>query len=215
MTVAEEIRTNPFFVLGMTPQDTRPALIARQAELALFDDDRSADEALARLLHPSGRLRAEIRWFPQTPAGALEPVRALLKSGGAGAVPRLDSPSVLAQFNFLRLAFSLNPPSEERECRAAINALAIMADALYPGQVTEEINGDRSEGGHALLNGTGETEAELRLLLGDAAALCASWVGRSFRVRLGSELEWDYKNRGTDYHNSFLIELTAGCLARG
>ena len=46
MTILEQISANPFMVLGATPKDSRAKLIARQAELALFDDTHQTDEAL-------------------------------------------------------------------------------------------------------------------------------------------------------------------------
>ncbi len=209
MMIWEEFKNNPFSVLGASPLDSRAKLIARQAELALFDDDRVTQEALAKLLHPVRRLQAEIRWFPGTQNVAFEPVRMFFQSNGQGPIPQIDSTSVLAQFNVLRLAIGLNLPDNEQDCRTALYALAVLADALYPEQVTEDINKDRCQAGFTLLPSTTETETELRQLLRETAALSVSMIRKPDSLSLIHQLESEYQTRGSMFHNSYLIELAA------
>ncbi len=204
---------HPFRVLGARPSDTRTSLIDRKADLLLFGDEKELDEALASLLNPQLRLRAELRWFPMTSDAEVSGLFARLVQAGAPELPRLQTESFLAQFNALRLALTRQLARSARELDAYLRALSIAADALLPRQVLEEINCDRRKAGFPAADDLGALEAGLeelfhetaRVLVGDAPGMYGQ---EAFRT-LGKNLEQAYRNTGSPYHNSYFLEIAA------
>ena len=163
---------NPFRILGVKPSDPRQVLIRHQEDLSLFGEEAASD-ALNALLHPSSRLEAELRWFPQMKEEEVRELEAFLRErqlkgealwakGVPGPAPSCQGSSFLAQFNVLRLSLATLRPVTYEGWRSSFLALAVVGDALLPEQVQEEINVDRSAADFALITDLGEVNQGIR-----------------------------------------------------
>ena len=212
MDLMQEYEHNPFMVLDAMPCDSREQLISRQADLALFDDEHVTEKALAQLLHAQNRLSAEMRWFPQTSREELRRFRDFLTGADElAAIPDLNTPSVLARFNALRLCVGRFKPMLNNEFEALVYALATLADALSPAQVMDELNVDRRAAGFAELDMASDVMNELRALFDETLqALFDSFRGHwSPKEVLRQRLERAYKKPDSRWHNSFFVERAA------
>ncbi|MBR0227384.1 MAG: hypothetical protein IJQ62_03450 [Clostridia bacterium] len=143
MKLLDVYRENPFNYLAASAKDARAELIGKQEEMALFGDGPGADQALAALLNPQTRTEAEIRWFPLMDARETQALMAFFDRHWTDTeMPPQSIPSMLGQFNMLRLALSRLQDVTVSEFQAIFRSIAITADALIPGHVMEEINAD-------------------------------------------------------------------------
>ena len=207
----EDVRKNPFHVLGASPRDTREELIRRQQELALFGEEEAGGQALAALLHPLTRLEAEIRWFPQTEPETVRRLIRFLDKGGQGqTIICLPTESVLARFQALRLQMPLFQPENREQLTAVFHSLAAVADGLFPRQVTEEINADRRRSGFVQLeHAAAEISSRIRQLLQETVNFFLDRYSADQKEwkKLSEAFKKEYQDRKSPYHNSYLIEL--------
>src|SRR5271163_4177279 len=95
--------TNPFFILGANPRDSRRRIAELAEELALERDAEVISKARADLTHPRARLTAEVAWLPGvSPARMTECVMIMDAPERAEAFKALPS---LAYANVLAVAF--------------------------------------------------------------------------------------------------------------
>lgn len=214
-------RDHPFRVLDASPRDTRAALAERQADLALFGDDGASEEALAALLHPATRLEAELRWFPLAEAEEVERLlRCVEEALAHGDKPWSDAsrdasgmpnmPSMLGQFNAVRLLLSTLPYHSPAQLESLLLSLSVVSDALLPRQVMDELNLDRRVAGFPELDEAAELEAGLEALFHETLRELLShveWKGDRDKRGLAESLREAYTNRTSPYHNSFLLQL--------
>ena len=209
-----ETKKNPFRILNATPSDSRESLIEKQREMELFGEKKEGEQALSALLYPQSRLEAEIHWFPNTANEEINRLLAYVSNPqGFQPVPQFRTDSFLARFNALKLQLMIFPVSETKDLVALIHSLSTVADALLPGQVTEEINRDREKAGFSLLQKAGELDAQLTGLLRETVrAYLEAFSARTDRMelkRFGELLRTEMKNRKSPYHNSFLLDLSS------
>lgn len=221
MAMIDTFRNHPFRVLGASPRDTRAALAERQADLALFGDDGASEEALAALLHPATRLEAELRWFPQADTEEVERLlRCVEEALARGDKPWSDAsrdasgmpnmPSMLGQFNAVRLLLSTLPYHSPAQLESLLLSLSVVSDALLPRQVMDELNLDRRVAGFPELDEAAELEAGLKALFHETLRELLShveWKGDRDKRGLAESLREAYTNRTSPYHNSFLLQL--------
>ena len=209
---------NPFFILGASAGNTRAELIDRQEELALFGNSGATEQALSRLLNPQTRLEAEIQWFPLMSAREVQNLIAFFDLHRDDAkMPGFSFPSVLAQFNMLRLALSRMTIHTAEVGQAVFHSLALAADALLPGQIMEEINEDRRHAGYPEVKNRSEIETQIRTLLAETARVFMDRMSGPVSEKQFQELSKafakEYKSASSPYHNSYLLEIAADYLA--
>ena len=217
MTLLNACRENPFYVLAAAAGNSRTELIQKQEELALFGDDARADRALSKLLNPQTRTEAELHWFPLMDAQETQDLVHFFENHWDDAeMPAQSIPSVVAQFNMIRLALSRFQPQNAEEFKAILRSISAAADALIPIQVMDEINHDRRQAGFQEINSLSEIEPQIRDLLEETAK--AYWETMSGRISAAEQLELarafraDYKDASSIYHNSYFLEIAANQL---
>ena len=216
MSLLDTYRNNPFYLLAASAADSRTALIAKQEDMALFGDDKAADRALAALLNPQTRMEAEIRWFPLMQARETQELIGFFEQHWEDTtMPSLAVPSMLGQFNMLRLALSRLQAGTDSEFRAILFSLATAADTLLPAQVMEEINMDRRLSGFPEITLPSMIEPLLRDLLNETVKIYLDRMAGKDLRELGQEIDRTYKSAASPYHNSYFLEMAAKRLNNG
>ena len=220
MSLLDTYRNNPFYLLAASAADSRTALIAKQEDMALFGDDKAADLALAALLNPQTRTEAEIRWFPLMQARETQELIGFFEKHWEDVMmPSLAVPSMLGQFNMLRLALSRLRAGTDSECRAILRSLATAADTLLPAQVMEEINMDRRISGFPEITRPAMIEPPLRDLLNETVKIyldrMAGRLSDKDLWEMGKAIDMEYKSAASPYHNSYFLEMAAKRLNNG
>ena len=216
MSLLDTYRNNPFYLLAASAADSRTALIAKQEDMALFGDDKAADLALAALLNPQTRTEAEIRWFPLMQARETQELIGFFEKHWEDVMmPSLAIPSMLGQFNMLRLALSRLQAGTDSEFRAILFSLATAADTLLPAQVMEEINMDRRLSGFPEITLPSMIEPLLRDLLSETVKIYLDRMAGKDLRELGQEIDRTYKSAASPYHNSYFLEMAAKRLYDG
>ena len=213
MDLRETYRRHPFWVLDATPRHTREELVELQSTAALFGDDESAAAALAALLNPQERLRAELSWFPRTDARVVKGLlNAVLQGRPAFGMP-FSTESFLAQFNAARLALATVPLVDVPTFMEVLLTLAELADTLLPQQVRDEINEDRARSGFPLLDDSDEMglliEGLLHETVGAYRNLRPAQLEGAVARELSAQLQERVRRRGTPEHNSLFLEYAA------
>lgn len=174
---------------------------------------RCVEEALARGDKP---------WSDASRDGSGTPRDAAGTSSDASAVPRDASgtsrdgsaapnmPSMLGQFNAVRLLLSTLPCHSPAQLESLLPSLSVVSDALLPRQVMDELNLDRRVAGFPELDEAAELEAGLKALFHETLRELLShveWKGDRDKRGLAESLREAYTNRTSPYHNSFLLQL--------
>ena len=141
-------QTNPFWILGATPRDSRRRIVELADERILDSQGDSVRRARAALTNPRTRLKAEITWLP-----GVSPGRAMRLLDILSAEPEslLDESGVpgLARANLLGAAVvPLASSGAHRELIVRlVLSLSETWDALSPEDVLRDINVDRDVAG--------------------------------------------------------------------
>lgn len=212
--------SNPFHVLEATPRDTRSELAVLQRDAMLFGNDQAASEAFDALSHPQSRLEAEISWFPQAMPAEIDELLRFLQTprqpyGSSVIIPEM--PSMVAQFNAVRLLLSTEPIENAWDFEAHILSISVLADGLYAEQVREEINADRAQAGFAQEMMLSPVNAQLNRLLAETLSHVIARKPPSLAPRsvlaLSKHLEKAYRNELSTYYNSYFLELASDLLS--
>lgn len=214
MKLLDVYRENPFNYLAASAKDARAELIGKQEEMALFGDGPGADQALAALLNPQTRTEAEIRWFPLMDARETQALMAFFDRHWTDTeMPPQSIPSMLGQFNMLRLALSRLQDVTVSEFQAIFRSIAITADALIPGHVMEEINADRRQAGFPEIKSPSEIEPLIRNLLNETVTAylnqCLGGISDKDLTEMVKAFRAAYKTASSPYHNSYFLEIAA------
>lgn len=209
-------KANPFHTLGATPRNTREELVMLQRDEALFGNEQAANVALSKLTHPESRLEAEIYWFPKAaPEDVDELLHHVESQRGmprhAALIPAM--PSILAQFNAVRLLLSIEPIENAWDLEAHILSLATIADGLLTEQVMDDINDDRKQAAFTALDYQPLVDTQIENLLNETImhimARRPSILTHNAILSLGKHFETSYKKRDSAYRNSYFLELAA------
>ena len=213
MDLLQTYSRHPFRVLGATPRHTREELVELQITAALFADNEPAAAALATLLNPQERLRAEMSWFPQTDEREIEGLLRTVQQGHATLGMPFANDSFLAQFNEARLVLATIPLADASTFTEALFTLAELADTLLPEQVCDEINDDRAISGFPQLKDTDEMRLLVEDLLRETAValrdLRPAQLEGSRARELSATLEKSVRQLGTSVYNSIFLEYAA------
>ena len=174
---------NPFFLLNASPADPDQSILSRALDLKLLTGQDTQD-AQNQLMHPGGRLDAEIGYLPGISDQDVRKVREYLEAAEqeAGpahlprAVPSAVPESCLAAANAVS-AFMEHWPVEDSVSAAALCVTIVhrMMD-LSDGKVQEDLNKDRAAAGRPLVllsEISGRLAERRRELLAQAAWQCA------------------------------------------
>ena len=214
MNLLSVYRENPFFILTASAKNSRAELIEKQEEMALFGDESAADRALSILLNPQTRTEAEMHWFPLMDEEQIQELMAFFDRHWQDTeMPAQTIPSMLGQFNMLRLALGRIQVQNASELQAVFQSIAMAADGLIPAQVMEELNHDRRQAGFPEISNQSEIEPLIRDLLNETGK--AYWETVSGRISDKERLEaakafrTAYKSASSPYHNSYFLEIAA------
>lgn len=145
--VRSTIQDNPFWILGVTPRDSRQAIVQKATERALTLEEDECQSARTTLTNPRARVAAELSWFP-----GLSPKRAddLIARAAKEPLTLRGEPGLpaLARANLLSLAVdSIDGRCNPDDLARLILNLADTVDRLDTQETMRDVNEDRSVSG--------------------------------------------------------------------
>lgn len=154
------LKNNPFFILNVSPNDNRRAIMSKAEELSLLGDSRQLEEAQSILINPGRRLSAELTWFINCDKDRMAQIidavnnNYLINTDGLESLPRL-------------IALMHNLGVEEEPDYLTIGFYAVEIDELFsdivPSEIVQCINSSRIIAGITETNETDVTDELSRL----------------------------------------------------
>ena len=156
------LHRNPFWVLRVSPRDSRQVIVERADEALLLSDSDGVEGARLKLLNARTRIEAEIAWLPGVrPSTSFEVVQGLLRHPGRFINPP-DSFSPLAHANLLSATLErFDPLENRRELGAMIHQFAVLVSSISATDVQRLVNEDRVAGGFAEIPDVGLFDSAL------------------------------------------------------
>ena len=185
---------NPFFILRATPRDDEKKILSRALDLKLLYNI-DTQEAQNELLHPAGRLDAEIRYLPGVPGEQLEEIRRYMERNEADLpAPDFNPASRLACLNGAAALMESWPVTDVKSAEAACLCLAELCQETAAKDAFEEVNADRAAGKMEPVKESWEIIYRLNL---QKSALLKGLCGR---LQTLSQNEWyDLRHRLADH----------------
>lgn len=157
----KSVVSHPFYVLGLTPRDTRIKIIETADEVSLHKDSQLCHKARSDLTSPRSRISAEVSWFPGlSPKRVNDCLRQL--SVDISAATKFPTMSDLASANMLCAALDLT--DEGCDPNLLVSLMSLLLDyskAIKVQDVFNDINADRQVSGFTELKTHEQVEPEL------------------------------------------------------
>lgn len=145
---SSSIHNNPFWILGVSPCDTRQIIIQRSEEQSLHGDPETCQKSRSDLTNPRSRIAAEVSWFPGlSPSMSIKIMDDLIENPLMAA--KLTGLPTLARANVLAAALELAEltTSSEKQIASLMQLLANVVDTFDSGEILRYINEDRMVAG--------------------------------------------------------------------
>ena len=140
------LKSNPFYVLGATPNDDRRRIMALANDRRLDGDEAAVREARSILITPRKRLAAEIAWLPGMKADEVRQVLAAREKHPDVGL-RMSRPPALARANLMADGLVEADPTTIQSLAEWIVELAAAHDHIRADDVTTAVNEARLEAG--------------------------------------------------------------------
>jgi len=159
------ITSNPFYLLGATPEDDISRIVELADERSLEIDPSQCTKARTDLVNPRNRLAAEMRYMPGCSGQTIQDLWRNLHAGQKSLLQIPDLPA-LTKANLLASAIPLLPPETPPRLRGEwIIDLAYTAASINADEVIDDINHDRIAAGFPQVQSSTDTENILNELI--------------------------------------------------
>lgn len=159
------VTSNPFYLLGATPEDDSGRIVELADERSLEIDPSKCTKARTDLVNPRNRLAAEIRYMPGCSGKTIQDLWRDLHAGQKSLLQIPGLPA-LTKANLLASAIQLLPPETPPRLRGEwIIDLAYTAASINVDEVIDDINHDRIVAGFPQVQSSTDIENILNELI--------------------------------------------------
>lgn len=156
------LRESPFFVLGATFHDNRRRLLSLADDKMLELDEELCQKLRAELTNPRLRQKHEIAWLPKLDASRVRELIQKCEKEPMALFSLSMSLPKLTQFNLVTFALRyLDTQTSRKQIVEFITHIGFLTTRLFPGEIINILNEERTVSRFPIIESLEEIEAEL------------------------------------------------------
>lgn len=156
------LRESPFFVFGATLHDNRRRLLSLADDKMLELDEELCKKLRAELTNPRLRLKHETAWLPKIDASRVGELIQKCEKEPMALFSLSKSLPKLTQFNLVTFALRyLDTQTSRKQIVEFITHIGFITTRLFPGEIINILNEERTVSRFPIIESLEEIEAEL------------------------------------------------------